>query len=239
MASVQTSKGKFKYQKRNIYISEKKFDRAKAFENLSLLVDVLNKEGIVVSPAYGTLLGIIRENNFIEWDHDIDLFILKEDKEKFLNALWDLRKVGFELFREERCGYLYSIMRSDHYIDFYIMEKISPEVRTSFGEFFVLDRFLTDLRDWDFRGLSIKIPKDYEECLDFLYGDWRIPVEYPKEEYSKLQKIKIQLIKWIKSCMPQKMRFEMQKKHHKIDLEKFLVKCNKKGVVLKYEINYK
>ena len=63
---------------------------------------------------------IFLENNFIEWDEDIDLFVLEEDKNKLLNAFWDLKEVGFDLVRVDRCDMLYSVMRNGEYIDFYI-----------------------------------------------------------------------------------------------------------------------
>jgi len=42
---------------------------------------------------YGTLLGAIRENNFIEDEEDINIFILNENKEVFL-----IRYLGNLLF---------------------------------------------------------------------------------------------------------------------------------------------
>ena len=238
MAFINTPQGKLYYKPVNIYLGIKQIDRDIAFNNLRTVVKVLQAANIRVSPAYGTLLGIIRENNFIEWDEDIDMFILKEEKDKLLNALWKLKEEGFELVRVDRCDYLYSIMRNSEYIDFYIMENISPEVRTSFGEHFVLDRFLTDLREWDFRGLTINVPKDYEECLEFIYGDWRTPVKYANFNQSKWQILKLKLRTWLKSRLPYSIRFDLQKKHHIPEFQKFISKCDKRGIKLNFPIQY-
>lgn len=238
MASIKTPRGILYYKPKSIYWGIKQINRDLAFDNLAIVVNVLDRYNIRVSPAYGTLLGIIRENNFIEWDEDIDLFILKEDKEKLLNAFWDLREKGFNLIRVDRCGYLYSIIRNGEYIDFYIMENISPEVRTSFGEHFVLDKYLTDLIEWDFKGIKIYVPKQYEECLEFIYGDWRTPVKYADFEQSEFKILKLKMWNKIKTFLPLTIRFKLQKKHHMPDYFKFLSKCKKRGVELKYKIEF-
>ena len=185
MASIKTLRGRFYYKPINIYLGIKQINRDEAFDNLKILLNILEKNNVLISPALGTLLGIIRDNNFIEWDEDIDLFVLEEDKDKLLNAFWDLKKEGFDLVRVERAGLLYSVIRNGEYIDFYIMEKLSPELRGS-ADIFMLERHLTDLIDWDFRGITIKIPKDYEEFLNLRYGNWRIPVR-SEEHTSELQ----------------------------------------------------
>ena len=238
MASIKTPRGRLHYKSKNIYLGIKQIDREVAFENLKIVVRVLRDEGIRVSPAYGTLLGIIRENNFIEWDEDIDLFVLNEDKEKLLNAFWQMRKRGLELVRVERCDHLYSVMRNGEYIDFYIMDSISPEIRTGYGDLFMFEKYLTDLIDWNFRGVNISIPRQYEECLEFLYGDWRTPVKYANFNQSKAKILITNFKTFLKKTLPFKIRFKLLKKHHRKDLDKFLAKCEKKGVKLNYKIDW-
>ena len=191
-----------------------------------------------MSLAFGTLLGIIRENNFIEWDEDIDLFILSEDKEKLLDSLWTMKEVGLELVREERCGHLYSVMRNGEYIDFYIMDSISPELRTGYGDFFMFEKHLTDLIDYDFKGLTVCVPRQYEECLEFLYGDWRTPVKYANFEMTKAEILEAKVKNNLKKLLPFDLRFKMLQKHHEKDLYKFLAKCDRKGVRLHEDIHY-
>lgn len=226
------------YKPVNIYLGIKQIDRDIAFENLKVVIRVLRESGIRVSPAYGTLLGIIRENNFIEWDEDIDLFILSEDKDKLLNALWTMRDEGLELVRELRCGHLYSVMRNGEYIDFYIMDSISPELRAGYGDLFMFEKYLQDLIDWNFKGLTISVPREYEECLEFLYGDWKTPVKYADFNQSKAKIAKKKIRTILKGMLPFPLRFFLLKRHHRKDLDKFLAKCEKKGVKLNYDIKW-
>lgn len=238
MASIKTPLGRLYYKPVNLYVGIKQMNRDIAFDNLKVLLQVLRELNICATPAYGTLLGIIRENNFIEWDEDIDLFILKEDQERLLNAFWKLKEKGFELIRVDRCGHLYSIMRKNEYIDFYIMTSISPELRTTYGGGFIFEKYLTDLVKYNFRGLTINVPREYENCLEFMYGDWRTPAKYANFKMSKTAIFKAKLLNILKNSLPYSIHFQLLKKYHKKDLDKFLIKCKQKGITLHYSINY-
>lgn len=237
MASIKTPRGRLHYKPVDLYLGIKQINRDVAFDNLKLLLSVLEKNEILVSPALGTLLGIIREDNFIEWDEDIDLFILAEDKPKLLNAFWTLKDVGFDLVRVDRGGLLFSIMRNGEYIDFYIMEKLSPELRGS-ADIFMLERHLTDLIDWDFKGIKIKVPKNYEEFLDLRYGDWRTPVQYANFHMKKWQVYKTKCIISLKRLIPRQIKLKLLKSYHKKNFQKFISRCNEKGIYFNYPINY-
>lgn len=238
MAYIKTPRGKLKYKKKFLYIGIKQIDRDVALENLKVVLDVLNKKGVTIVPACGTLLGIIREHNFIEWDEDIDTFVKSEDKDKLLDALWDLKEQGFEVARSYRYGHLYSIIRNNEYIDFYIVDKISPEVRTNYGTDFVFEKHLTELIDWEFRGVTIKVPKDYDECLEFLYGDWRTPVKWADFDINKWGIFKMRVGYFLKNAFPPRIGLKLNKMYHRKDLKKFLSRCEKRGVKLNYKLDF-
>lgn len=58
--------------------------QAIAFDMLREFDPLCKKEGYAYSLAGGTLLGAIRHKDLIPWDDDIDLFMLREDYEAFL-----------------------------------------------------------------------------------------------------------------------------------------------------------
>lgn len=238
MAVLKTRRGDYHYKPVTLFLGVNQIKKDIAFQNLKDVAEILNKHNIPVAPCFGTLLGIIRDNDFIDWDEDIDLMVLSENKEKLLDSFWDMREIGFEFIRHERCYHTLSVMRNGEYIDFNIMDSVSPELRTDYGGGFFFEKHLTHLIDWNFKGLTVKIPKDYEECLTFMYGDWRTPVRYIQPNLSLWVKFKRIMMHRAKLMLPLSLRFYLTKRHHTKDLHKFVAKCKTKGIQLNYPIKW-
>lgn len=229
MKSILTPRGRFHYQPVYLYVGRKVIDRQVAFDNLKELVPLLDEMGLRFGPFLGTLLGIVRENDFIEWDEDIDLYVLAEDEAKLLDGLWTLREHGFELVRYDKRG-LYSVMRNDEYIDFYLLRKISDNLWYDNGKEFLFDRFVTDLVDYDFKGVTLKIPRDYDKFLTFQYGDWRTPVKYADYGMSR-SRILLGRIFWeMKNLVPKCLYQPFLKAYHWRDWKRFRAKCARLGI---------
>jgi lipopolysaccharide cholinephosphotransferase len=55
------------------------------------VADFCDKHQIKYSLAYGTLIGAIRHKGFIPWDDDIDVFMMRNDYERFISQFQDER----------------------------------------------------------------------------------------------------------------------------------------------------
>ena len=115
---INTERGVYRYKFVPIFQGIKRIDKKIAHENLLILKRLCDEAGLKFILFYGSLLGAVREHDFITHDEDIDVVMYKSDMPKFLNLLFDLRKEGFELARYERRGFL-SIIRKGEYIDVY------------------------------------------------------------------------------------------------------------------------
>ena len=65
--------------------------REKVDQNFEEVIRLLNVNKIEYWICHGTLLGIIRDNELIPWDHDIDIAVWQDKslKKKFINLMRD------------------------------------------------------------------------------------------------------------------------------------------------------
>lgn len=231
MPSINTNKGKLKFKQHLLYPGCHVINRDIAFENLQLINEVLSKENIFWQVCWGTLIGIMRDNDFIEWDEDIDIIILAEEEEKLKDLLWDLKEKGFELIRHERGG-LYSISRRGEYTDFYVLRKASDEIRYTIDGGYLLEKQILDTMVIDFKGLKLKIPRQYDELLTFYYGDWKTPKQYYFTDLSFAKRLKLKLNYYSRLYLPDFMYYHIIKNHRSSDIKKFVKKVEEYGIQL-------
>lgn len=97
--------------KRNLTLSDLK---AIQLEILQDVHDFCVKNGIRYSLAYGTLLGAIRHKGFIPWDDDIDIFMPRQDYEKFMTTYKSSRYKQIFKYRETGILYPYGKVCDSH-----------------------------------------------------------------------------------------------------------------------------
>lgn len=230
MAHIKTSKGFLEYKSHLLYFGNKVIDRKKMIDNLHLLSFYLDKIDINWGPAFGTLIGIVRNDDFQPWKPVFDIYILKEDEERFKDILWALKDEGFELIRYERRG-LYYISRNNEFIKVFVLHKICSDVRHTGGSDFIHEKYLQNTIKWDFKGIQLNVPAEVDEYLAFQYGDdWVVPKQTVVYTTNVLTRLCHWAKTWIMDHLPDTLYYSWLLQHRKKDFMKFKARCEKAGI---------
>lgn len=231
-AHIKTSKGFLEYESHLLYFGNKVIDREKMLENLRILSAYLDKIDINWGPAFGTLIGIVRNDDFQPWKPVFDIYILKEDEERFKDILWLLLDVGYELVRYERRG-LYYLRRNGEYIKVFVLHKISSDVRHTGGSDFIHDKYLQNTVKWDFNGILLNVPVDVDEYLAFQYGeDWITPKQTVFYDQNILSKYLHWSKTWVLDHLSNDLYYAWLLHHRQMDFKKFKARCENAGIPL-------
>lgn len=157
-----------------------KINRKIARENLLLLKEIFDKNNINFWLMYGTLLGAVRDKDFIIHDFDTDLGLFYSDINKLYELKEQLESNGFDLIRTKFPDDLITFMRKDEYIDlglfnmkkglysnYWIYQK-NKEKFIYFEKFDQID-FLQD---------KFLVPNNHLSFIQEHYGkNWEIPIK--------------------------------------------------------------
>jgi hypothetical protein len=152
-----------------------------ARENLIILKGIFDQNNIKFWLCFGTLLGAVRDNEFIPYDTDTDICVYKEDLGKIVNVVPELEKMNLKLIRVIHEKNLITFMRNDEYIDIYVFVKrrkalILKEWRMG-DTFKIKYKFFKKFAKIIFLNQTFLVPNKYEKLLEEFYGkDWRIPI---------------------------------------------------------------
>lgn len=167
--------------------------RKYGFKNLCYILEIADKEGWNIIPIFGTLLGFVREGDFIKHDNDIDLAVAPGIDPKVLAKIL-VEKYGFEF--DQALAYHgevteFSVKYNGLGVDFFFMKDFETELRVAVYSWnkeeaytdarqnnvkWVKHPLISDYRLVNIRGISVKIPQNAEDLLYYEYGeDWRIP----------------------------------------------------------------
>ena len=236
MPKIATSSGEILYKTIPLYRGFKKIDKDLATENLLLLKKVLDAEGIPFMLIAGTLLGAVREGDFITHDEDVDLALLSEDKQRLLNTLPKILDVGFVIARYNRRGVI-SVMRNGEYIDLYFFAPHDKGSRSCDG-WIVLEHFLLDTAPFPFKNTEFLAPREFREYLLCSYGlNWQTPVVWNNYQMPKWRILLLQLKEHIKDFLPDWLYFYLarpaERRHEKLCNERharyYALKNNQKS----------
>lgn len=135
-------------------------DKNIAKENLLLMKNIFEKNNLFFYLIGGTLLGAIRDKDFIDYDNDTDIRIYYRDIPLMVKCVPELIKVGLEPLRISE-GEI-SFVRNNEYID---IEFLREHEESRFTEKFDKITFCES---------EFNIPQYVDEYLTICYGDWRV-----------------------------------------------------------------
>lgn len=230
MPKITLSSGKsYRYKTIPLYPGIKQINKEIAAENLLLLKNIFDKYKIPFQLVAGTLLGVIRESDFISHDEDIDLALDDKYREQVINLLPDLRNQGFELCRYDRRD-LYSIIRKGEYIDLYFFRPYKPGLSICSG-WVVKESHLLNSMAYEFKGHNFCIPKEYNEYLIGEYGeDWLTPVKWNNYNQPRWKVILFNLKEHLKDYLPTLIFNWLASKAEKKMIKKSLKHLSRIGV---------
>ena len=232
MAHIKTSKGFFEYDRHLLYFGNKLINKENLIDCLQILSYYLDKIDINWGPAFGTLIGIVRNDDFQPWKPAFDIYILKEDEERFKDVLWLLKEEGFELIRYERRG-LYILSKNGEYIKVFVLHKISSDVRHTGGSDFIHEKYLQNTVKWNFKGIDFNVPAEVDEYLAFQYGeDWTTPKQTVSYSLNPFVKYWHWTKTLIQDYMPNGIYYFWLLHHRQKDFLKFKSRCEAAGVPL-------
>lgn len=238
MAHIKTSKGFLEFENQLPYFGNKVMDKTVMMDNLRVLSLYLDKIDINWGPAFGTLIGIVRNDDFQPWKPVFDIYILKEDEERFKDILWLLKEVHFNLTCHERRG-LYVLERHGEYFKVFVLHKISSDVRHTGGTDFIHEKYLQNTVKWDFRGVKLNVPAEADEYLAFQYGDdWTTPKQTVFYSLNTISKWWNWCQMWIQSHMPDSLYYWWLFKRRQKDFQKFKTRCEKAGIPLPENVQF-
>lgn len=190
---IYTTKGIYLYTPIKLFLGRKVIDRNVCKNNLLEFKKILDNENLKFGLIFGTLLGAIREKNFIEYDEDVDVYVLDENKEKILSLLFIFKNHGFDVARYD--GELLTIIKDNDYIDIYFFKKKFFKRRVCM-QYEYYSEFFNKFTKTPFLGEMFNTPNNYKIFLNELYGkDWMIPKKDAHAEatpkVSRLEQLKM------------------------------------------------
>lgn len=231
MKFIKTSKGLFHYNQCLLYFGEKTICKQHMIDDLKIFSIYLDKIDIKWGPAFGTLIGMARNDDFLSWAPCFDIYILKEDEERFKDVLWLLSEVGFKLVRYERRG-LYYVERNGEYLKIFVLRKISTDIRHTGGSDFIHEKYLQNTTKWNFKGIDFNVPQEIDEYLTFQYGEWTTPKQTVFYKLDIVRKWSYWIRTAIEDVLPNSLYYYWSYKRRIKDFKRFKQQCIDNGRAL-------
>jgi phosphorylcholine metabolism protein LicD len=121
--------------------------------------------------AYGTLLGIVRNNSCIDKDDDVDIIIDIQQKDLLKQII---KENNFKYMINANNFMKIELERGMPTVDFYLA---NVDNNGNFNDTWtkVVWSNVYDLHEKEWNNLILYMPNNYETKLENRYGDWKIP----------------------------------------------------------------
>lgn len=128
---------------------------AAELEVLAVIHKICKKNKIRYYADFGTLLGAVRENNFIAWDDDLDIMMLREDFERFVKVVKkslpkELKFNAVEI-NKDSCSFLAAVGLPEMKYQDDILRKYHEFPYPAVVDIFVVDELAKDPEDEKYR----------------------------------------------------------------------------------------
>lgn len=190
-------------------------NRKNAHKLLKTSCEILEDLGVHYWLDFGTLLGLIRENQLIEWDKDMDLsirFESDEQIEKLIEAVskhYPVKTLGVSIrpeawklgkYRTIKAFHKkYGLIRTDPHLDFFTQYRgvYDNQSEATYRSIIagvnneIPASYVDEVDSFHFDGHDYAIPNRAEEFLALRYGaDWRTPKQYWHPAYDDESMVK-------------------------------------------------
>ena len=158
------------------------------------IIKYLLKYNIECILFYGTLLGYLRDGNFIEGDDDIDFIMSRSQLPLLLKVVSENPDVLRYGIKNNDIVQVY--VKYEGPVDFYLYDLIRTD-----DEEYILIRWIGNLlfekkdvfplKNIEFRGVTVGIPNNAEKITEEVYGkNWMTPIDKWKYNWDHINTVK-------------------------------------------------
>jgi len=167
----------FKKNKFNIEISK---------INLLKCCEILEKYNINYRLIFGTLLGIYRDGELIDYDTDVDIALQYIDMDKLIIVIPILESIGFSIIRYDP-DLLISFGRNSNYIDLYFFKVNSNNNDLCCAQYYLEYLDFTTNNTVSYMNREFPTIDNPEKFFNYCYGsNWKTPI---KKKHARFKKI--------------------------------------------------
>lgn len=186
----------------NPTLSEKNLHRAQKL--LFTVTELLDKHHIPYHLEGGTLLGIVRDQDLLPWDHDVDISVPHQFSENVIALKTALRRKGYRLAMKKSRIDSGPIKKGDYYVFKikplmgYFLHWFVPGyyknlivldifVKATEGEYVywqaknrtmrVSKQYYQSFETVTYQDKQLRAPNNFKDYLTEKYGDWSVPIK--------------------------------------------------------------